>query len=148
MKKLFIVLVALVVSLGSSFANESYKLDDSKVDAMFSVATETSCSALAAADFNALPDMMASNYQIKSGDNTMTVLIAWVVDWVGLGAFGIHRYVLGTKGSMWAIYTFTVCGIFGIVPTVDWFVLLIDGLLMGNGDKYMDNPKFFMWAGK
>ena len=145
MKKLFIVLVALVVSLGSSFANESYKLDNSKVDAMFSVATETSCSALTS-DFSALPDVMASNYQIKA-DNTTTVLIAWVVDWF-VGGFGIHRYVLGTKGSMWAIYTFTVCGIFGIVPTVDWFVLLIDGLLMGNGDKYMDNPKFFMWAGK
>ena len=78
-------------------------------------------------------------------DTTTKVLISWIVCWV-IGGFGIHRYVLGTKPSMWAIYTFTVCGIFGIVPFVDFWVLLIDGLILQNGDKYIDNEKFFMWT--
>lgn len=142
MKKVLLILVAFALAAATSFANESYKLDDSKVNAMFNSATEMSASVV---DMNILNKDLAS---VSSADNnTVKVLIAWVVDWVGLGAFGIHRYVLGTKGSMWAIYTFTVCGIFGIVPFVDWWVLLIDGLILGNGERYMDNKKFFMWAG-
>ena len=145
MKKIIIVFVAVFVSMGSLFANDSYKLDDSQVSAMFNSATETSASVMSA-DFAALTNMMATTSSINSGNTTTTVLIAWVVDCF-LGGFGIHRYVLGTKGSMWAIYTFTVCGIFGIVPAIDWFVLLIDGLILKNGDKYIDNDKFFMWTG-
>jgi TM2 domain. len=142
MKKILFVLVALALTAATSFANESYKLDDNKINTMFNSATETS---IFVADMNLVNNNMV-NVSSTSGSNTGTILVAWVVDWF-LGGFGIHRYVLGTKGSMWAIYTFTVCGIFGIVPTVDWFVLLIDGLILGNGDKYMDNKKFFMWAG-
>ena len=139
---MFFILVAIVLTAATSFANESYKLDDSKVNAMFSAATETS---VFVADMNFVNNDLAT-ISSKGSSNTGTILVAWVVDWF-LGGFGIHRYVLGTKGSMWAIYTFTVCGIFGIVPTVDWFVLLIDGLILGNGDRYIDNKKFFMWAG-
>jgi hypothetical protein len=142
MKKIFLIIVAVALTATASFANESYKLDDSKINAMFSAATETS---VFVTDMNVVNQGLVT-VSSASGSNTGTILIAWVVDWF-LGGFGIHRYVLGTKGSMWAIYTFTVCGIFGIVPTVDWFVLLIDGLILGNGDKYMDNKKFFMWAG-
>ncbi|HQB78543.1 MAG TPA: NINE protein [Tenuifilaceae bacterium] len=63
-----------------------------------------------------------------------------------VGGFGIHRHYLGTKGSMWAIYFFTCGGIFGIVPMVDWIVILVDGILNKNIDKYTNNEKFFMWA--
>ena len=144
MKKLFFVLVVVFITANTSFAGNGFKLDDSKVNAMFSSAVETSVSIM---------DMSELNHAFVSpsaplGDNTTKVLIAWIVDWTGLGAFGIHRYVLGTKGSMWVIYTFTVCGIFGIVPFVDWWVLLIDGLIKDHGNKYIDNPKFFMWTGK
>ena len=143
MKKLFLVCLTFALYVGLASANEAYKLNDTKVDAMFSSATETSVSL---ADISVMNSAIAA--PAAMGQNTTTVLIAWIVDWTGLGAFGIHRYVLGTKGSMWAIYTFTVCGIFGIVPFIDWWVLLIDGLLMDHGDKFIDNPKFFMWSGK
>ena len=143
MKKVLLVCLTLVLFVGLVSANDGFKLNDSKVDAMFSSATESSVS---------VADMSVMNSTIAApalmGQNTTTVLIAWVVDWTGLGGLGIHRYILGTKGSMWAIYTFTVCGIFGIVPFVDWWVLLIDGLIKDHGDKYMDNNKFFMWGGK
>jgi hypothetical protein len=145
MKKLFIVLVALATSLGTSFASDSYKLDDSSMDAMFNAATEMAPSVLSTDITAALPDAMSTRMQI-SGDVDSKVLIAWIVDWVGLGLFGVHRYILGTKENMWAIYTFTACGIFGIVPFIDWWVLLIDGLILEHGDRYIDNPRFFMWA--
>lgn len=143
MKKVFattFMVLATIITLSAA----SYKVDDQAIDALFNNATETSITSLDIfTDNNALDNSL---YSVSSGSDVQTtVVIAWVVDWF-VGGFGIHRYVLGTKDSMWAIYTFTVCGIFGIVPTVDWFVLLIDGLILGNGDKYIDNEKFFMWA--
>ena len=46
---------------------------------------------------------------------------------------------------MWAIYTFTFCGIFGIVPFVDWVMLLI-GVVDDNISQYIGNTRFIMWA--
>jgi hypothetical protein len=44
----------------------------------------------------------------------------------------------------WVGYILTCGGIFGIVPFVDWIVLLI-GLVEDDISKYVNNPKFFMW---
>lgn len=127
----------------SSFAS-SYTINDSEVDALFENAVETQVSSM-----ELLSESNAMNFsntaKMAEMDPTAKIAIACIVDYVGLGAFGVHRYVLGTKSSMWAIYTFTVCGIFGIVPTVDFWVLLIDGLVLKNQEKYLDNEKFFMW---
>lgn len=142
MKKLLVFVFGALFASNLAFAG-SYTLDNQAVDNLFNAAIETSISV--SSDLSA--DLMsnASMLTMSASDNTTTVLIAWVVDWF-VGGFGIHRYVLGTKSNMWAIYTFTVCGIFGIVPTVDWFVLLIDGLILHNESKYLNNEKFFMWA--
>lgn len=61
-----------------------------------------------------------------------------------LGGLGIHRLYLGTKTMTWVGYILTCGGIFGIVPLVDFVVLIVH-----NEDisPYVDNPKFFMWAG-
>ncbi|MDA3893155.1 MAG: TM2 domain-containing protein [Salinivirgaceae bacterium] len=142
MKKFLLFLFGAVLVSNFAIAG-NYTLNNDAVDNLFDSAIEATTSSAS----NLLSDTFAneSMVSLSSGDTTVKVLIAWIVDYF-LGGFGIHRYVLGTKGSMWAIYTFTVCGIFGIVPVIDWFVLLIDGLILGNGDKYIDNEKFFMWA--
>jgi TM2 domain-containing membrane protein YozV len=144
MKKFLTTSIVALMAIITLSATE-YKLDEKSIDALFTNATEV---AITGVDIFTGDATIANNLSSVSAsdETTMKIVIAWVVDWVGLGAFGIHRYILGTKDSMWAIYTFTVCGIFGIVPTIDWFVLLIDGLALGNGDKYIDNEKFFMWA--
>ena len=134
------VFMALTIS---SLSASNYKLDDNAIDALFDNATVTEVTSLDLVNSNSTINI--NNAVISQGNDQTKVLVAWIVDWVGLGAFGIHRHILGTKGSMWAIYTFTVCGIFGIVPTIDWWVLLIDGLILQNGDKYIDNENFFMW---
>ncbi len=140
-KALFFIFGALLVS-SVTFAG-NYKLDNNAVDNLFNAAEETTVSVvtnMVENTFNTTKMVSFSNT-----DESTTILIAWIVD-MFVGEFGVHRYVLGTKSNMWAIYTFTVCGIFGIVPVVDWFVLLIDGVIQGNGSKYMNNDKFFMWA--
>lgn len=142
MKKFLLLFFGAVLAANVSFAG-NYTLDNNVVDNLFDAAVETTMTVATDVLSDTFNSVNVASF--NASDETMTVLIAWIVDWVGLGAFGVHRYVLGTKGSMWAIYTFTVCGIFGIVPTIDWWVLLIDGLILGNGSKYMDNEKFFMW---
>ena len=62
-----------------------------------------------------------------------------------LGEFGVHRHYMVTRPWMWAIYVFTGFGIFGIVPLVDWVMLLI-GLVDDNISQYVGNTRFFMWA--
>ena len=140
MKRVFVLATLALVTFFTASA-ASYKLDNSEVDALFDNAVET---VVSYADVMSLASTSANSQEMMSS-NTSTVAISCVVS-LFVGGFGIHRYVLGTKSSMWAIYTFTVCGIFGIVPTIDFWVLLIDGLIMENGDKYMDNESFFMWV--
>ncbi|MFW5656821.1 MAG: NINE protein [Bacteroidota bacterium] len=141
MKKIFTFLVLTLFSVSLSFAS-SYTLDNKKVDNLFDSAIEISLTDLVSDEANLPSDVK----MITQDDLTSKVLVAWIVDWVGLGFFGIHRYVLGTKPNMWALYTFTCGGIFGIVPIVDWFVLLIDGLINQNAEQYIDNENFFMWG--
>jgi len=141
MKKITL-LVVFLLSAALTFAGSNYKLNDEKIDQLFNTATEISVTGLA--------PMAASAMNIQ-GITTVSemnnkILIAWIVMFTGLEFFGIHRYVLGTKSSMWALYTFTCGGIFGIVSFVDFWVLLINGLIQEKGEKYLNNDKFFMWA--
>jgi hypothetical protein len=139
MRKVLLSLLACFVLVSVSMATETYKLNDNQVDLLFNGATEISITGINNEEF-ALSNMGTT---VQADDTQM--LIAWVVCWF-VGEFGVHRYVLGTKPSMWAIYTFTCFGIFGIVPFVDFWVLLINGVVMKKGDAYLNNEKFFMWA--
>jgi len=140
MKKLF-MLFALVIGLSTiSFSSNSYVVDDSKIESMFAQANE--CSVTCVSDIASI----VTPVNVKLDDRT-TALISMVVLWF-LGGLGIHRYVLGTKASMWAIYCFTLGGIFGIVPLVDFFVLLFKGVIKGDISDLKDNEKFMMWSGK
>lgn len=137
MKKLiFIFLLAIGFMSSVQASTSEYFVDDAALTEMFNSATEV-----------AIPSVMDLNMTMPAGAAEVKdskAAVATVLCWL-LGGFGVHRHYLGTKSNMWAIYTFTVCGIFGIVPLVDFFVLLIDGLAQGNIDKYVDNESFFMW---
>lgn len=130
MKKFFFVIVALVAGAISMNA-ANYTVDDASIDALFENAEMVEASA-------------AAETAAVLTSNSNTTIIAWVIDTVGLGFFGIHRMILGSTNLMWLIYTITAGGIFGIVPFVDWVVLLID--VVNGTDSYIGNPKFLMWA--
>ena len=129
MKKFFLVIVA-IVACAISMNAANYTVDDASIDALFENAemVEASASTTAAA--------------FTTGSNT--TIVAWVIDTVGLGFFGIHRMILGSTNLMWLIYTITCGGIFGIVPLVDWVVLLID--VVNGTNSYIGNTKFLMWT--
>jgi TM2 domain-containing membrane protein YozV len=57
------------------------------------------------------------------------------------GVIGLHRIYLGTKPYVPLIYIGTVGGAFGILPFIDFCVLLLDKDI----DHYKENPHVFMW---
>ena len=130
MKKFLAVIVALFAVVAVANAT-NYSVDEASVDALFTEAVMEAPAAPAAA----LPAV--------GGDPQITNIIALVVDMVGLGFFGIHRLILGTQPINCLWYFLTIGGIFGIIPLVDWIMILID--LINGSASYLDNPAFIMW---
>jgi TM2 domain-containing membrane protein YozV len=58
-----------------------------------------------------------------------------------LGFLGAHRIMLGTKPWVPIVYVATFGGCFGILPLVDFCVLM----LSNNVEQYENNPNVFMW---
>ena len=135
MKKLVISIIAvLAVAFSANAAN--YRVDDNAIDNIIENATEVVVLDVAAPAAAALPAFESSDA------NATTALILNIF----LGWCGIHRHYMGTAPGMWALYFFTVSGIFGIVPFVDFIMLIISVVDGGNISKYVNNRKFFMWA--
>jgi TM2 domain-containing membrane protein YozV len=58
------------------------------------------------------------------------------------GIVGLHRIYLGTSPHVPVVYIGTLGGIFGILPFIDFCVLILDKDI----DRYVENPKIFMWV--
>ncbi len=61
---------------------------------------------------------------------------------IPFGIVGLHRISLGTKPYVPVIYIATVGGCFGVLPLIDFFVILFDK----NSDNFVNNPHVFMWV--
>jgi hypothetical protein len=57
------------------------------------------------------------------------------------GILALHRIYLGTKPYVPVVYIATVGGVFGILPFIDFCVLLFDRDI----DRFNNNGKIFMW---
>jgi len=68
---------------------------------------------------------------------TVAALLAFPIP----GITGIHRVYLGTKAYIPVVYVGTLGGCLGILPLVDFVVLLIDKDIT----PYENNGKVFMW---
>ena len=136
MKKVILTLVAVLATAFAASAAE-YTCNDSAIDALVENAVEVS---LTSSDLMAeLP--AAPSAVISSVDPTVATLLCFF-----LGGFGIHRHYMGTSKWMWALYTFTFYGIFGIVPLVDFVVLLMNLVEDKGIGQYCGSTKFLMWA--
>lgn len=148
MKKIFITLLLAAVGFTVNAASSSsqYAINDQAIEQVF-----TNCVAMTSQS-----DMPgnAENAYLASGlsttdatavakiNNDKSFAVALVLDFF-LGTLGIHRLYLGTRTITWVGYILTCGGIFGIVPLVDFVVLILN-----NEDisQYVDNPRFFMWT--
>jgi len=136
MKKIIILSLILSITALCSYGATSsgYAANDKLIDQMFTKAPETVN--ITFADLS-LAGMTA---QATTG-SSKSAGVALVLDFF-LGGLGIHRFYLGTEVMTGIGYILTCGGIFGIVPLVDFIVLIIN---IDNISKYVNNPKFFMW---
>ncbi|MBR1774760.1 MAG: TM2 domain-containing protein [Bacteroidales bacterium] len=145
MKHFILVLTAvLTLPLVSMAEKSEYTLDNSAIENAFANAEEVSLDQINLFGGNTL-DLF-----VTTQSNGQMAYRSSVNPWAAfalaffLGEFGIHRMYLGSTKAMWACYTFSCCGIFGIVPFVDWIVLLV-GAIQDDIRSYEGNPKFIMW---
>ncbi len=135
MKRLLFSLIAILAIAVSANAAD-YTVDDDAIDALIEASAEIS--PLEFMPAAAVP--AAASLASGSPSPIASFLLCTF-----LGEFGVHRHYMGTRPWMWAIYVFTGFGIFGIVPLVDWVMLLI-GLVDDDISPYVGNTRFFMWA--
>lgn len=127
--------------------SDAYFVNDSQIENLFSASADVSEAnpALAQAidatgtfEANA-KKQQASVYSVKSGDKSAAA--ALVLDFF-LGPLGIHRIYLGTATMTWIGYILSCGGICGIIPAVDFWVMVFN---FNDISDYVDNTKFFMW---
>ena len=143
MKKLNVLILCCLLGSFSLKANDSYSIDDTQIENMFATSQQVVPSL--AVDMAGISTGVDYSSPVnKAGVSDKNVAVAFVLAFL-LGGLGIHRLYMGTKTFTWVGYILTCGGIFGIVPFVDWILLLIK--LVGDGDisAYVNNPKFFMW---
>ncbi len=58
------------------------------------------------------------------------------------GFVGAHRVIMGTKPWVPLVYVATFGGCFGILPMIDFFVILFEK----NIEKFENDPNVIMWA--
>jgi len=69
--------------------------------------------------------------------------IAWLISFPA-GMLGMHRVYLGTDAKTVLLYIVTAGGFLGIVPMMDW-ILLLRAIQNGDVSRYVGNRRFIMW---
>lgn len=136
MKKL-VMIIAAVFGMAVAANAANYKVDNNAIDALIENAEEVMVLDVAEAAPAATNLPAVSQKEVQPA-------VALILNFI-VGGFGIHRHYMGTAPGMWALYTFTLGGIFGIVTFVD-FIMLIIGTVDNDISRYINNRKFFMWA--
>lgn len=135
-KMIFLSLVFALTALSSYTAKaSSYTANDNQINALFNAAPERVNVAFTDLSLGAT----ATTTMAAAAEKEAVVAI--LLDFF-LGGFGVHRFYLGTEVMTGIGYIITCGGIFGIVPLVDFIVLIIN---MDDISRYVNNPKFFMW---
>lgn len=136
MKKilLFSLVIAFTAICSNAVDASDYTADDNLIDQMFTQTPE-GVSVL----FN---DLTAAGYATASAAaSAKSAPVALLLDFF-LGGLGVHRFYLGTEVMTGIGYILTCGGFFGIMPLIDFIVIIID---IDDISKYVNNPKFFMW---
>ena len=89
---------------------------------------------------NALPLVKNLSYNTGHGILKKRVTAAFLA--LCLGPLGVHRLYLGCSPLVPAIYVATLGGALGLVPLIDFFVILFTKDL----SQLEHNNRFFMWA--
>lgn len=157
MKKVSTLMAALLLSAGFIFAAPSaegngneggqqgqavtqtatqYQADFNQIEALF----ENAESVTESVPFDQIEQAMS----VPEGANSDGMVIAAIILCFFLGGLAIHRVVMGGRAILILLYFITCGGIFGIVPLVDFILLIVDAI-NGGGSRYENNDKFIAW---
>jgi len=141
MKKLIVLMAFSILAMAgtSAYASHNYRIDDSAVEAVFENSVAVMTLENAPEMFKAGADMGITAVSASDPNGLVAFLLAFF-----LGGFGIHRVYLGGGGKQILLYIITCFGIFGIVPLIDWILLLV-GVINDDISQYVNNTKFIMW---
>lgn len=145
MKKVLLLVASLLTFIMVKAGTSPYEVNDQQIEALFAKAVDVSLSQVmntSQASEMTTADLGITGAAMASSDKNP--LVAVLLNFF-LGTLGIHRFYLGTKPLTGIGYILSCGGIFGIVPLVDFIVLLVN---YNDISPYVDNPKFFMWSGK
>lgn len=134
MKKFICLFLFTVVASFGAQASSMYKVDDTAIETAFNLATPLT---LGISEFTS---SIASPMAVQASGGK-SAFLAIVLDFF-LGGIAIHRVYLGGTPILIVGYIVTIGGIFGLVPLVDFFVLIFNA---SDISKYENNNKFFMW---
>jgi TM2 domain-containing membrane protein YozV len=85
------------------------------------------------------PLLYQFRYKHKKNKKVVAALLAFPFPF---GIVGLHRIYLGCSPYVPVAYIASLGGVFGILPFIDFCVLLLDKDI----DRYMNNKKIFMWV--
>jgi TM2 domain-containing membrane protein YozV len=84
------------------------------------------------------PLLQALRHKQKKNKKVVAALLAFPFPF---GIVGLHRIYLGCAPYVPVAYIGSLGGVFGILPFIDFCVLLLDKDI----DRYINNKKIFMW---
>jgi len=142
MKKLLITLTLAAFVVVAKADSNPYTVNDAQIESVMHAAQTVSLADMSQTANLAMAGNTAANGAAVSDVDGKNFTAAILLNFF-LGYLGIHRLYLGTKTLTWVGYILTCGGIFGIVPLVDFIVLIINNQDIS---PYVNNPKFFMWA--
>jgi TM2 domain-containing membrane protein YozV len=136
MKKIILAFAMSVAVVGSALAN-NYKLDEASIDAAFNASEDISLVASEDATLN----LASVNGTLDEPNKGGYLLRSFFC-----GIIGLHRSYMGTGGkTLW--YYYLCIPVYGaIVNCVDFWGVVFKGDEQFN--KYKNNSKFNVWAGK
>ncbi len=145
MKKLLLFSLLAVATLtvrAADVSADAYVINDQQVEQLIAQSEDVSLAAVSTDLFQSQQVTAGLTGTAGVKASTKEFVPAILLNFF-LGGLGIHRLYLGTKTFTWVGYILTCGGIFGIVPLVDFIVLIMHS---DNISPYVDNTKFFMWS--
>lgn len=137
MKKIFLAFAMSIAVVGSALAN-NYKLDETSIEAAFAASEDISLVASDEANTLALASVNGTLDEPSMGGYLLRSFFC--------GFIGLHRSYMGTGGKTLWYYYLCIPIYGGIVNCVDFWGVVFMG--QKQLDKYKNNPKFNVWAGK
>lgn len=130
-----LVLFVIILSSCKLFANAT-------AQPLVPITIDTSGSTLeiTLVDLTSQPNPILHKFKITKSRNKQ-VVAAILAFPIPFGMVGLHRIYLGTSPYVPVVYIATLGGLFGILPFVDFCVLMLDSDI----EKYKSNQKVFMW---